>query len=71
MGLSVKWVKSMVLSFYGRCDLEEAKGFISKSKELKEDENGLTVSDMDSLLFVSQFTSLFTVGHKTSVSIPC
>ena len=57
MGLGVKWVKSVFFSFYVRCDLEEVRGFISKSKELKEDENGLTVSDMDSLLFVSQFTS--------------
>ena len=57
MGLSVKWVEGTVLSFHGRFDPEEVKGFISESKELKEDENGITVSDMDSLLFVWQFKS--------------
>ena len=71
MGLSVKWVKSVVLSFYGRCDLEEARGFISKSKELKEDENGLQCLIWTPYCLYHSLHHLFTVGHKTSVSLPC
>lgn len=71
MGLSVKWVEGTVLSFHGRFDPEEVKGFISESKELKEDENGITVSDRTPYCLCDSLNPLFTVGHKTAVSIPC
>lgn len=47
----MSWVEGTVLSFHLRFDLEEVRGFISESEELKEDENGITVFDTDSLLF--------------------
>lgn len=68
----MSWVEGTVLSFHLRFDLEEVRGFISESEELKEDENGITVFDTGlPIVLCHDLNHLFTVGHKTSVSILC
>lgn len=54
----MEWVSSKYEEGRRRCfvfswqrlDLEEVRGFLAKSKEVKEDENGVTVSDTGLLI---------------------